>query len=59
MLILGFIFVLNSGLIFFNAAGRIEGYVSAVICLLGGIVNLVYASRKISTPRTSDDSAPS
>lgn len=59
MLILGFILVVNAGLIFFNASGRVEGYVSAVICLLAGIANLIFASRNSSKPGNSDDSAAS
>lgn len=50
-LLLGVILLINSVLIFVNADGQIEGYVSSTICLLAGIANVIYAFWRRSATR--------
>ncbi|MFS0894793.1 hypothetical protein [Microbacterium sp. 179-I 3D3 NHS] len=49
-LVLGAILLINAVLIFVNVDGRVEGYVSSAICLVAGIVNVVYAFWRRSAP---------
>ncbi|KIC57348.1 hypothetical protein [Microbacterium hominis] len=42
-LLLGVILLINAVVIFVNADGHVEGYVSSVICLLAGTLNVIYA----------------
>ncbi|GAA4063985.1 hypothetical protein GCM10023065_13990 [Microbacterium laevaniformans] len=50
---LGVILLINAVLIFVNADGQVEGYVSSAICLLAGIANVIYAFRRRSDPLDS------
>jgi uncharacterized membrane protein HdeD (DUF308 family) len=53
-LLLGVILLINAVLIFVNADGQVEGYVSSAICLLAGIANVIYAFwRRSATPNPS------
>lgn len=52
-LLLGVILLINAVLIFVNADGQVEGYVSSAICLLAGIANVIYAFWRRSDPLDS------